>query len=210
MQIIGSCSTNKRLVFLSTPHNLSNCQTWTFHIRRTFFKDIFPAKTFQTKIDTSSWPISSWTFWFPCISISLDWCMNEQVANIQINYARVAKKMDMRRLKSTMWNVLSSSGTQRVRRQCTHRCCSVMSWCSLCFTLQTSSEAPVVSCAKPFTSTYHHLPSILPQKMADNLSVALAFAALLHLANENSLRLEQPYGDLNDFLIVDPKQEQIR
>ena len=29
------------------------------------------------------------------------------VAKIQINYARVAKKMDMRRLKSTMWNMIN-------------------------------------------------------------------------------------------------------
>ena len=29
------------------------------------------------------------------------------VAKIQINYARVAKKMDMRRLKSTMWSMIN-------------------------------------------------------------------------------------------------------
>ena len=29
------------------------------------------------------------------------------VARIQINYAKVAKKMDMKRLKSTMWNMIS-------------------------------------------------------------------------------------------------------
>ena len=41
--------------------------------------------------------------------------------------------------------------------------------------------------------------------MADNLSVALAFAALLHLANENNLSLEQLYGSLDDFVVVHPK-----
>lgn len=41
--------------------------------------------------------------------------------------------------------------------------------------------------------------------MADNLSVALAFAALLHLANENTLHLEQVYGNLDDFVIVHTK-----
>jgi len=46
---------------------------------------------------------------------------------------------------------------------------------------------------------------MLPQKMADNLSVALAFAALLHLANENNLALEQIYGSLDDFVVVHPK-----
>ena len=58
---------------------------------------------------------------------------------------------------------------------------------------------------KPFSETYHEIPNLLPQKMADNLSVALAFAALLHLANENTLHLEQVYGNLEDFIIVHPK-----
>lgn len=34
-------------------------------------------------------------------------CFFLQVNKIQINYARVAKKMDMRKLKSTMWNMLN-------------------------------------------------------------------------------------------------------
>ena len=58
---------------------------------------------------------------------------------------------------------------------------------------------------KPFSETYHQIPNLLPQKMADNLSVALAFAALLHLANENTLHLAQEYGNLDDFVIVHPK-----
>lgn len=64
---------------------------------------------------------------------------------------------------------------------------------------------PVAGNPKPFSDTYHEIPNLLPQKMAENLSVALAFAALLHLANENSLHLEQNYGNLNDFVIVHPE-----
>uniref|UniRef100_A0A0P5QB78 Condensin complex subunit 2 n=1 Tax=Daphnia magna TaxID=35525 RepID=A0A0P5QB78_9CRUS len=101
------------------------------------------------------------------------------VAKIQINYAKVAKKMDMRRLKSTMWNMLNQPNAN------------------------TTKQAEVGN-PKPFSETYHRIPSLLPQKMADNLSVALAFAALLHLANENTLRLEQTYGNLDDFVIVHP------
>ena len=41
--------------------------------------------------------------------------------------------------------------------------------------------------------------------MAENLSVGLAFAALLHLANENNLELKQNYGTLNDFQMTHPK-----
>jgi len=98
------------------------------------------------------------------------------VNKIQINYARVAKKMDMRKLKSTMWTMLNLDETK-------------------------VDEAH----AQPFSETYNQIPNLLSQKMAENLSVALAFSALLHLANENSLLLEQPYGCLNDFNIVHPK-----
>ena len=38
-----------------------------------------------------------------------------QVAKIQINYARVAKKMDMRRLKSTMWTMLNTNPPAQVK-----------------------------------------------------------------------------------------------
>lgn len=100
------------------------------------------------------------------------------VNKIQINYARVAKKMDMRKLKSTMWNMLN----------------------------QEADESKVEAAkSKPFSETYQEIPNLLSQKMADNLSVALAFSALLHLANENSLYLDQSYGSLADFTIVHPK-----
>lgn len=78
---------------------------------------------------------------------------------------------------------------------------------SFVFLLQQADETlekPAPGNPKSFSATYHELPTLLPTKMADNLSVPLAFAALLHLANENSLQLEQKYGDLRDFVIVQP------
>lgn len=47
---------------------------------------------------------------------------------------------------------------------------------------------------------YKVLPSKLSEAMAENLSSPLAFVALLHLANEHSLRLEST-PKLNDILI---------
>lgn len=107
--------------------------------------------------------------------------------------------MDMRRLKSTMWNMLNEVllYSRWLFNELVH------------FNLffqpnENSTEKEAVGNPKPFSETYHKIPSLLPQKMADNLSVALAFAALLHLANENTLRLEQTYGSLDDFIIVHP------
>lgn len=69
---------------------------------------------------------------------------------------------------------------------------------------QRQEDAPPEN-PKPFSRAYQDIPGLLPEKMAENLSVALAFAALLHLANENSLTLEQSYGYLDDFVILQPK-----
>ncbi|XP_046441319.1 condensin complex subunit 2-like [Daphnia pulex] len=102
------------------------------------------------------------------------------VAKIQINYAKVAKKMDMRRLKSTMWNMLNQPNET------------------------DNAQKPTAGNPKGFCQMYNQIPNLLPQKMAENLSVALAFAALLHLANENTLHLAQEYGNLDDFAIVHP------
>uniref|UniRef100_A0A8C7NTM4 Condensin complex subunit 2 n=1 Tax=Oncorhynchus mykiss TaxID=8022 RepID=A0A8C7NTM4_ONCMY len=71
-----------------------------------------------------------------------------RVNKIEINYAKTAKKMDMKRLKNTMWNLLTDS----------------------------------------------------LEKPAKNLSVPLAFVALLHLANEKNLELIK-VDDMSDIII---------
>uniref|UniRef100_A0A3Q1AV83 Condensin complex subunit 2 n=1 Tax=Amphiprion ocellaris TaxID=80972 RepID=A0A3Q1AV83_AMPOC len=70
-----------------------------------------------------------------------------RVNKIEINYAKTAKKMDMKRLKNSMWTLLTENPEKPTEVNC------------ICFCL-------------------------LPNTMAQNLSVPLAFVALLHLANE--------------------------
>ena len=54
---------------------------------------------------------------------------------------------------------------------------------------------------QPFSNLYHDLVPNLPSKMAENLSVPLAFIALLHLANEHNLKIQSIANDLGDFVI---------
>uniref|UniRef100_A0AAY4B2L6 Condensin complex subunit 2 n=1 Tax=Denticeps clupeoides TaxID=299321 RepID=A0AAY4B2L6_9TELE len=92
-----------------------------------------------------------------------------KVNTIEINYAKTAKKMDMKRLKNTMWNLLTD----------------------------THDKAPEVNEEKQeevpgekfFSESTRTLVQKLPTSMANNLSVPLAFVALLHLANEKTLEL---------------------
>lgn len=54
-----------------------------------------------------------------------------------------------------------------------------------------------------FSEMYKNLPEILNEKEKKELTCPLAFAALLHLANEQSLDLKLLSG-VNDFKIKGP------
>uniref|UniRef100_A0A8C6SHH5 Condensin complex subunit 2 n=1 Tax=Neogobius melanostomus TaxID=47308 RepID=A0A8C6SHH5_9GOBI len=88
-----------------------------------------------------------------------------RVNKIEINYAKTAKKMDMKRLKNSMWTLLTDS--------------------------------PEKSKEVNFKSSFMQS---LPNTMAQNLSVPLAFVALLHLANEKNLELVK-VDDMSDIII---------
>uniref|UniRef100_A0A3Q3WWF7 Condensin complex subunit 2 n=1 Tax=Mola mola TaxID=94237 RepID=A0A3Q3WWF7_MOLML len=91
-----------------------------------------------------------------------------RVNKIEINYAKTAKKMDMKRLKNSMWTIL----TESPEKSSEVKCPDISGFC-----------APR-----------------LPNTMAQNLSVPLAFVALLHLANEKNLELVK-VDDMSDIVI---------
>lgn len=103
----------------------------------------------------------------------------QKVNKIELNYAKTAKKMDMRRLKRSMWCLLTDREDKAV---------------------EEDEEEREVTGEKTFGKSTRGLLHRLPSTMAKNLSVALAFAALLHLANEKNLEL-QKVEDLSDILI---------
>ncbi|XP_015232981.1 PREDICTED: condensin complex subunit 2 isoform X1 [Cyprinodon variegatus] len=104
-----------------------------------------------------------------------------RVNKIEINYAKTAKKMDMKRLKSSMWTLLTESPEKPKQQE------------------EETAEAPVCG-EKAFSQTTKTLLQRLPSTMAQNLSVPLAFVALLHLANEKNLELVK-VDDMSDIII---------
>ncbi|XP_077600756.1 condensin complex subunit 2-like [Stigmatopora nigra] len=104
-----------------------------------------------------------------------------RVSKIEINYAKTAKKMDMKRLKSSMWTLLTESEEKST-------------------TEAEVTEDPEVCGDKVFSQTTKTLLQRLPNTMAQNLSVPLAFVALLHLANEKNLELMK-VDDMSDIII---------
>ncbi|XP_052520958.1 condensin complex subunit 2 [Tympanuchus pallidicinctus] len=109
----------------------------------------------------------------------------QKVNKIAIQYAKTAKKMDMKRLKQNMWDLLidiqknTAAEIEDVEKQ---------------------SDISVVTGEKAFSSITKELLHRLPSVMAKNLSVPLAFACLLHLANEKNLKLNGT-EDLSDVIV---------
>jgi len=108
-------------------------------------------------------------------------------AALQIGYAKTAKKVDMRRIKEATWRILTqdkeNQNTESPDKQ------------------NDDSNDSLQETA--FSTLYKTLkqPNKLPKTMSDNLSVPLAFIALLHLCNERTLHLTAISDDFKDFSI---------
>ncbi|XP_075714711.1 condensin complex subunit 2 [Rhinoderma darwinii] len=107
----------------------------------------------------------------------------QKVNRIEINYAKTAKKMDMKHLKTSMWGLLTNDPQKDEPGP------------------KNETEATVVKNESIFSNITRDLQKRLPTKMAQNLSVPLAFACLLHLANEKNLKLQE-VDDLSDVIIM--------
>nr|XP_057925859.1 condensin complex subunit 2 [Doryrhamphus excisus]XP_057925860.1 condensin complex subunit 2 [Doryrhamphus excisus]XP_057925861.1 condensin complex subunit 2 [Doryrhamphus excisus] len=105
----------------------------------------------------------------------------QKVNKIEINYTKTAKKMDMKRLKTNMWTLLTEESPENP-------------------TKVEAVDTPEVCGDKVFSQTTKALLQRLPNMMAQNLSVPLAFVALLHLANEKNLELVK-VDDMSDIII---------
>ncbi|XP_018428414.1 PREDICTED: condensin complex subunit 2 [Nanorana parkeri] len=108
----------------------------------------------------------------------------QKVNKIEIIYAKTAKKMDMKHLKTSMWGLLEKTPEKADEPNHT-----------------SDIEKPAIKEERIFSSVTRELQKRLPTVMAQNLSVPLAFACLLHLANEKNLKLQE-VEDLSDVLIM--------
>ena len=117
-----------------------------------------------------------------------------KVEKIQIGYAKQAKKMDMRRLKSIEWDLLTTTlSAEKVDKENDDTEMNVE---------DKTSKVEISKGETTFKTLYNdlHISKKMPAQMAQNLSVPLAFVALLHLCNENNLALKSRL-DLTDFTI---------
>ena len=98
-----------------------------------------------------------------------------------VRYARVAKKVDVRRLKEEMWRGIGFSGPSDASLQSPLR-------------PESASEKPNEQKELKFTSIMNNLRYAYPQKQLDDISTSYGFICLLHLANEKGLIIENVEG----------------
>ncbi|XP_019646176.1 PREDICTED: condensin complex subunit 2-like [Branchiostoma belcheri] len=104
-----------------------------------------------------------------------------KVAKIDIDYARQAKRIDVRKLKGTMWNWLIKPHAPEDPGH--------------------SAEEEAVSGEQTFTELMQELPTMVSGQTAKNLSVPIAFVCLLHLANEKCLQIDGN-ADLSELTVA--------
>merc|ERR1719187_508313 len=119
-------------------------------------------------------------------------------AALQIGYAKTAKKVDMKRIKRVAWSILTQASSEEKENQSGSP--------EKQLDKEGADHAQKEVEETQFTTLYKTLkqPTKLPKTMSENLSVPLAFIALLHLCNEESLHLI-PSQQMEDFKIVQGK-----
>ncbi|ROW18313.1 hypothetical protein VPNG_00342 [Cytospora leucostoma] len=97
---------------------------------------------------------------------------NRRVRPEYVNYARVAKKVDVRRLKEELWRGMDFEKLESE---------------------DGSTEPPPSSETNPtlkFTEVMNDLQKVYPRTVMDDISTSYCFICLLHLANEKGLVIE--------------------
>lgn len=100
------------------------------------------------------------------------------------------KKVDMKKLKAAMWDMLSDPIMEK------ENCRQLDNLTEPHMKNKEDSNGNI-----DFSSLYKELPQKLSASMSGNISVPLVFIGLLHLANEHCLKLLDK-GNLTDFTIM--------
>jgi condensin complex subunit 2 len=117
-----------------------------------------------------------------------------------VQYARVAKKVDVRRLKEELWRGMAIDGPEAVSLH------SLLPGKKLLTQSQPPPQTPgrlPTSQVEPkkgddgslkFTSVMQNLQSVYPKQAMNDISTSYCFICLLHLANEKGLVIEKKEG----------------
>ncbi|KAI9477447.1 hypothetical protein LPJ55_000641 [Coemansia sp. RSA 990] len=111
---------------------------------------------------------------------------------LYVNYARKAKRVNVKKLKENIWREMAAS---------TRRESQVMGLAEPAdIPLDEDDDSIILTGNQKFSSIISSLKNVYPPEKLEELSVSFCFICLLHLANERNLRIE---GDssLHDLVI---------
>jgi len=97
-----------------------------------------------------------------------------------VQYAKIAKKVDVRKLKEKLWDGLSFSNTKKEEQQNAGGENAVKD--------EEMEDVKVEE--RKFTQVMNGLQEVYPQKAMADISTSYCFICLLHLANEKGLVIE--------------------
>ncbi|KAJ2781380.1 hypothetical protein H4R18_002910 [Coemansia javaensis] len=114
---------------------------------------------------------------------------------LHINYARRAKRVNVKRLKDNLWREIAAGGRRRSQPMDTAEPADIS------LDGGDSSEAGLALAGdQRFSDIVGGLKNVYPREKLEDLSVSYCFICLLHLANERNLRIESN-ASLSDLLI---------
>ena len=104
---------------------------------------------------------------------NLDTEQPHHVDALDIDYAKVAKKVDIKRVKSSMWSLIKQATVS-----------DPITMMDDIQSIQTPSDNGSSQSNFSFFKLRQNLPFTLRQNLNENLSTPISFVALLHLCNE--------------------------
>jgi len=108
-----------------------------------------------------------------------------KVRVLDINYAKAAKRIDIKKLKGTMWKMLTAKKENDKENKENNN----LPKPDIQETESEKDQPKDVSGSYTFKSMYDALPNKVSSNMSKNLSAPIAFVCLLYLANEKNLKL---------------------
>lgn len=119
-----------------------------------------------------------------------------KVEKIDINYAKTAKKLDVKKLKGVIWHLLTKKSKKEDKNNDKGSTEEGMEESGEKPTENgpgssaSSNDSTDMNGSLSFQELLNDLPQNVSSHMAKNLSVPIAFVCLLHLANEKTLKIE--------------------
>ncbi|PIA14457.1 barren [Coemansia reversa NRRL 1564] len=110
---------------------------------------------------------------------------------LHVNYARRAKRVNVKRLKDNIWREMAAAGQQKSQ---------VMDAADP-EDISQNGDADALTGDQKFSEVVSNLKNVYPPEKLEELSISYCFICLLHLANERNLRIEGETS-LRDLVIT--------